>query len=130
MSQDEFQKHHLPIPCKFCGQGAGYAPLQELSAYGIDVYFCKPCSAEYVFWSRLAKDESYTSCSLYTEINGKMFRLTFQSDGAANLWYIKNPGVPGTRANRDLDMLKAFTHHPDVNPQNINEKIKTWLVFI
>lgn len=130
MSQDELPKYHLPFPCKYCGRGAGYAPLQELVSYGVDVYFCKPCSAEYVFWARASKDEGYTSCSLYTEINSKVFRLTFQSDGTANLWYVKTPGVPGTRANRDLEMIKSFSQHPDAIPSNINEKIKTWLVFI
>lgn len=129
MSQNNFQKHYLPYPCHYCGQGAGYAPLEELVAFGVDVYFCTQCSAEYVFWSRSERDEC-TSLSLYTEINSKIFRLTFHNNGTANLWYIKNPGTPGTRANRDLEMIKAFECHPDANPTNINEKIKTWLVFI
>lgn len=127
MNDKDFQKHHLPKPCKFCGRGASYAPLAEMDKYGADVYFCHPCQAEYVFWSRT---EDFNSVSLYTTLNGKMYRLQYQADNVAVLSHIKTPGEPGTRVNKDIERIKVFSYHPEATPENVNEKIKTWLVYI
>jgi hypothetical protein len=50
---------------------------------------------------------------------------------SATLWYVEKPGIPGKKKNEGLVPVKDFENPlPDVNPQNINEKLKTWLVFL
>lgn len=123
----DFIKHHLPYPCKFCGRGASYAPLFELEKFEVDVYFCHFCQAEFV----VGKDIGFFgSVSIYTEISGRMFRFTYNSDNSATIWFIGEPGVPGKRTNKNLKPIKNFSIAPDVTPFNITEKLRTWLLFI
>jgi hypothetical protein len=133
MSEDQdFQKHHLPKPCTFCGQAAGYAPLEEMEYHGVGVYFCHTCNAEYLYY----QSGEMASTSLYTEIHGRMYRWTVSIGrnslwASATLWYVEKPGIPGKKKNEGLVPVKDFENPlPDVNPQNINEKLKTWLVFL
>lgn len=118
------------IYCKFCKQVAPYTPLDEMEAYGVKVYFCVTCQAEYLFWS----EADSCSVSLYTEINHKLYRFTTDKAGIIRLWYIKDPGLPGTRINRNLTLLKVFgtekNEVSEITPQNINNKIRTWLLFL
>lgn len=126
MNESQRKKYYAPKPCTFCGAGATYSPLDELDKHGVDVYFCHPCRAEYLyFW-----DGQCASTSLYTEINKKMYRWTISSSSAV-LWYIKNPGTPGTRKNDGIEFIKAFKEDvPVITPQNVNEKLRTWLIFL
>lgn len=127
MNDQEFQRHHQPKPCQFCANGASYAPLDEMEKHGVKVYFCYECRAEYLYFS----DGLAASVSLYTEINQRMYRWTVTSQNVAQLIYIKNPGIPGTRKNENLEFIKSFQKDfPQVTPQNINEKLRTWLVFL
>lgn len=118
--------HHLK-PCRFCINGASYAPLNEMEKHDIKVYFCHDCKAEYLYFP----DGLAASVSLYTEINQRMYRWTVSSQHVAQLTYIKDPGIPGTRKNENLEFIKSFKKdYPHITPQNINEKIRVWLVFL
>lgn len=130
MNKSAFQKHHQPHPCQFCGQGAGYSPIPEMETHGVSVYFCYPCRAEYlVYW-----DGPQASVSLYTEINGKMFRWTKTNAGSGTISHIVDPGEPGVRKNGKVETVKHFQASkdplPNVTPQNVNEKLRTWLLFL
>jgi hypothetical protein len=128
MNDKEFQKYHKPHPCQFCGQGAGYAPLPDRDTKGVSIYFCHPCQAEYlVYW-----DGPQASVSLYTEINGETYRWTSTNANTYTLNHIIDPGVPGVRGNGDIKLIRYFRDipNPNVTPQNVKEKVRTWLVFL
>lgn len=123
----DFQKHHLPKPCMFCPNMAGYYPLNETSQYGIAVHFCHTCQAEYLFYQSGDK----ASVSLYTEINGKTYRWTVLSSNDATLWWIKEPGIPGQKKNEGLVVVRSFeAPAPQLTPSNVKEKIQLWLPFL
>lgn len=123
----EFQRHHQPHPCQFCGGGAEFKPIDEMERHGIHVYFCQPCHAEYLCFDNGVQG----SWSLYTEIADRTYRWTITANEVGQLWRIKIPGVPGTRKNEGMDLIKAFTEDvPELNPHNVNEKLRTWLVFL
>lgn len=132
MSNDRFIRQNSPKPCKFCGKAAAYSPLEEMERHGVHVYFCRDCSAEYLFYW----DGTLGSTSLYTEIGKNTYRWSVSHDETtAVLWHIKNPGEPGRRINTDLVSIKSFdTRKGEVvhalTPENINEKVKTWLLFL
>lgn len=131
MSED-FQEYHLPKACKFCSNMAAYSPLHELDSSinkRIAIYFCVDCKAEYLYWRH--NDSLYT-WSLYTNINDKVYRWSvIQDDDLASLWLVKVPGVPGIQVNKGVSHIKSFDAPlPDITPTNINEKIRTWLVFL
>ena len=123
-------------PCKFCQQMATYAPLDELEIYGVKVFYCYQCKAEYLYYTSGGTPTTYASVSLYTEINNKMYRWTIIENGhgkSARLWWIKNPGIPGTRINSDLESVvyfEDFVPPSDITPQNIMNKISLWLPFV
>lgn len=129
---DDFKKHHLPKPCKFCGQGAGYHPLKQMDKYGMDVYFCHVCQAEYVYY----QSGTLSGFNIYIKINNKTYRWSSSPDGkTASVWHIGEPGVPGVKANRRSTCLKQFSADagdifPSITPQNIESKLRTWLVFL
>lgn len=129
MSDEVFKAHFRPVICKFCGQAAPYTPLCEMEENGVQVFFCSLCYAEYLFWPNQSQP---LSASLYVKINSKMYRWTvFEGGTKAQLWFVKEPGVPGTRVNRNLDMLKYFADSvPEITPSNIEQKIRTWLTFL
>ncbi len=128
---DNFQKHHQPKPCSYCGGFAGYAPIPEMDYHEADVYFCHRCQAEYVYFRR---SESLANTSLYTTINGKMYRWS-ENRGIGQLFHIKIPGITGQKKNEGLEMVRAFDPDrgdavPHITPQNIADKIRTILVFL
>jgi len=128
-SEDEdFIKYNTPVPCKFCGGGAGYAPIDTLKYSHIDVYFCHTCSAEYVFWGKVnPKNQTY---SIYTQIGDRHFRVTVNSDNTCTIWFIGEIGVPGKSLNQKLKKIKHFNYIPDITPSNINQKLRSWLPFL
>lgn len=139
MSDQEFYLYRTPKACTFCGGVAAYSPLVEMEEHNVKVYFCSDCRAEYLyFWD--SRSENWrlhgnpSSISLYTTINDKMYRWTISSTGDGLLWYVKNPGVPGSRKNSDMEPVKSFRVKegavPDITPQNINDKVRTWLIFL
>jgi len=130
---EDFQNHHLPMPCKFCPNMAAHSPLHELSAEAFmqrfSIYFCSNCHAEYIYKKR----GPLYSWSLYTTINEKVYRWSLLADhSSATLWLVKVPGVPGIRVNKGMKLIKAFDGDliPDITPININDKVRTWLVFL
>lgn len=132
MSEDqEFQKHHQPKPCSHCGGFAGYVPIAEMDAHEVDVYFCTRCQAEFTYFRNSGL---LASSSLYTTINSRMYRWCCIR-GTYQLWHIKEPGIPGKMKNGDREMIRAFSPNkgesiPNITPLNIEEKIKTILVFL
>jgi len=119
-----------PQPCRFCQQFPPSAPLEEMESYGVNVFFCPPCKAEYLYWRT---SHNYSSVSLYTEIQGKTYRWTCMSQGISTLWWVKNPGIPGTRRNIDMQSILYISPEegiPDITPANINDKVKIWLLFL
>jgi len=106
---------------------AGYHPLEAMERHNVSVYFCHPCQAEYLFF----RDGSRASVSLYTTIKDKMYRWTVTSVGSAQLWHVKEPGVPGVKVNEGMFTVKSFSGNiPQLTPDNINEKVRTWLLFL
>jgi hypothetical protein len=96
-----------------------------------DVYFCHRCQAEYVYFRR---SSSLANTSLYTTIGGRMYRWSI-ARSIGQVWYIKTPGEPGVRRNEGMELVKSFCPEagesiPQLTPANINEKLRTWLVFL
>ena len=114
-----------PVPCQFCDKRAAYSPLPELELYGMRVFFCHPCQAEYVY------RENLWSSSIYADVNGKKYRWTNFGD-RYTLYHILNPGIPGVRLNRGIDHVASFKKEDAVGitPSNLVAKIKTWLPFL
>jgi hypothetical protein len=49
----------------------------------------------------------------------------------AHLWEVKVPGEPGLKINKDLVLIKTFKNNiPEITPDNILNKITSWLPFI
>jgi len=131
--EQEFQNYHLPKPCKFCSQPAGYAPIDAQSETNrLCVYFCHTCNAEYVYF----RDNKIISESLYTGINNRVYRYTIAYGDIGQIWYVEKPGIPGAVVNKGMKLLKSFNPGkncdttPILTPQNVNEKLRTWLVFL
>jgi hypothetical protein len=60
-----------------------------------------------------------------------MYRWTITANGHAQLWYIKNPGTPGTRKNEDLEFIRAFCEDiPNITPDNFADKLAIYLLFL
>jgi hypothetical protein len=114
-------------PCRFCQQDVSYAPLDSMEGLGIKVYFCYTCSAEYMYSMHF---NTFNSTSIYATFNNKMYRWSMTGN-AAHLWYIKTPGIPGCKENKDLDLIKTFKDNlPDITPDNFIEKLSVYLLFI
>ena len=119
--------------CKFCQSPAIYSPIERMENFGIKVYFCHPCQAEYLYFSRNdIVNEKPASYSLYTTINNKMYRWTTISGGGVNVWYVKNPGEPSVSINEGMEFVAHIKEIGpfSVNPQNIMVKLKIWLPFL
>jgi hypothetical protein len=126
------------LPCQFCPRLADYSPIHELDSNAqvfqerLLIYFCSDCRAEYLVYK---KSNKLYSTSLYTKINDRVYRWSVLSEGSAQLWLVKEPGTPGISINKGLSMVKSFfppegEDVPTLTPENINEKIRTWLVFL
>lgn len=116
--------------CKFCQQDVLYRPLEELEHLGVKVYFCYDCSAEYLYWDNANLGSSFATTSIYTTYKDKMYRWT-TTGNSAHLWYIKTPGIPGTRKNENLELIKTFNSNlPDITPDNIQDKLSVYLLFL
>jgi hypothetical protein len=120
-----------PQPCKFCNCNATYSPIPAMENYGAKIFFCHPCQAEYIRYTR-GSHSKYPSVSLYVTIRDKMYRWTDSGEGQfANLWYVKEPGEPGARVNKLMVHLLGVTKDiPELTPLNIESKIRAWLPFL
>jgi hypothetical protein len=123
--------------CKFCQKETVYVPLRVRGGLSdhdhgtdpgrkIDAYYCYDCQAEYVDWGNIK------NVHLYTTINSRMYRWSVEMNGTmGRLWHVGEPGIPGQRFNRNLELIKNFKeHYPQINPQNINRKLKFILLFL
>jgi hypothetical protein len=122
-----------PQICRFCQQTqAVYSPLEPMESYGCKIFFCHPCQAEYLFYSRDNILTSFVGFSLYATISEKMYRWSVHTNETrATLWWVKTPGIPGTRINRDLiSLLQIYDDLPTITPQNIEARIRKWLLLL
>lgn len=118
----------MNIICRFCQQATRYSPIREMENINVKVHWCEVCQAEYL---RFADSDKAYTCSLYTIINQRMYRWTTNAHGNAWLYYIKEPGVPGERPNRGIQWILTLNNVADkLTPQNINAKIRTYLLFL
>lgn len=118
----------MNINCQFCYKCTHYKPLKAMKDLGVDVYFCFACNAEYLVW----QNSNIGSVSLYTTINEKMYRWTVAGD-RHTLWYVENPGVPGFETNKNLKHILSIDENstkPVMTPNNIQEKIRTYLLIL
>lgn len=116
-------------PCKFCNQEVVYKPLEEMENYGVRIYFCYDCNVEYLYWMN-SNIEDHISVSIYATHNNKMYRWT-ETGAAAHLWYVKTPGIPGTRKNENLELIKTFNQDiPTITPDNFIDKLSVYLLFL
>jgi hypothetical protein len=118
------------VICQFCQQLAAYTPLEEMEIHSVRVYWCEPCHAEYLHFS---ESPVVNSCSLYTTINNRMYRWSVTVLDHASLWYIEEPGIPGVKANKGTVRLFSLGRgeaKPTVTPQNIHDKLATYLLFL
>lgn len=113
------------IICDFCQQKTDYVPLPDVQA--LKIHYCQKCSTEYVYWS---SDYAFCNRHIYATVHDKLYRWSVNSDKKAFLSYIKEPGVPGERPNKGVKLLNSFKEYPDITPQNIAAKIKTYLPFL
>lgn len=114
--------------CIFCHRAVPLTPIEILKDY-MYVYFCHPCQAEYCTLSITNTELSY---HIYTMINNKMYRLShhYNSD-RVQIWFIGLPGIPGKLENRELSLILTLSKDilPEITPDNVNEKLRTYIVF-
>jgi hypothetical protein len=115
-----------PIICRFCQNPAEHKPLPEAETLAMEIYFCFTCGAEYSTYS--GRLNIYYS--LYTFINNRLYR--WSTGGVSSyLYYISVPGIPGVKVNSGVTLVTSFDSELlNITPQNINEKIKTILMFL
>jgi hypothetical protein len=124
----------IPIKvCEFCNTDTMYLPLaigtqyESLNSRVLRVHFCRPCQAEYVYWSN---DGVLASIHLYTTINEKMYRWSMvPAISGGRLWHVGTPGIPGKESNKDLTLLKNLDLN-SITPSNVEEKIRIYLPFL
>lgn len=110
------------INCKFCRDEMVYCPI-DVQSHMFEVHYCYNCSYEVVVgWGE----------SLYKIVNERMYRWSLVAETeVARLWHVGEPGIPGERPNRKMKLVKTFnSHHPNVTPDNIEQKIKFMLLFL
>lgn len=118
------------VICRFCQQPVPYSPIDQASKMGLDIYWCQTCQAEYLYF----RDSTFaSSCSLYTQIKDKTYRWTTTATDRSILWYVKTPGTPKITINKDCELLYSMgpeDNQPNITPNNIQHKVKTYLIFL
>jgi hypothetical protein len=132
--------YYDPLTCHYCSGEAGYYPLDIMEEHNIKIYFCNDCNVEYLkSWSNSFKKwftQKPFAISMYTKINGKMYRWSITTGVSVGvLWMVGNPGIPGLTPNSKLEVVKTFNESrgdvvPNITPKNIEEKVRTYLVFL
>lgn len=113
--------------CLFCSKECAYVPISVNSRRIIRVHYCQACQAEYVSMN----NGDLITLHLYTTVNNKMYRWSRDAKNVlGRLWYIGEPGIPGQRPNRKVELLKSLKDHPDITPHNVKEKIQFMLPFL
>lgn len=116
------------MKCKYCLLESTYSPIEGFGLHGIDIYFCHNCFVECLY---VKHSGDKISTSIYCKIEDKMYRWTIINKNMAHLWEVKVPGEPGLKINKDLVLIKTFKNNiPEITPDNILNKITSWLPFI
>lgn len=115
------------IKCKYCNLKIYTLLLDELSNFDICVYYCNFCKVEFCYFINKNK---MASTSFYSKINSKYYRLTIPVVGQYQLWHIKDSNDLHTRKYHKINLILSLEEKPNINPQNINEKIKNWITFV
>lgn len=118
------------VICRFCQQTALNIPIKVLDRIGVRHHWCETCQAEYL---RFEDSDTINSCTLYTTIKDKCYCWATTGTGRAALWYVENPGELGKEISRDREVLFSLAprdNQPTITPENVNQKIKTMLVFL
>lgn len=116
--------------CHFCKVRLNHYIYETPFSTKISVYFCTDCVAEFMYLKNNRR------ISLYTSINNSMYRISYYlsdlHDKIYNyeLWFIEEPGIPGKSINKKLKLITSISHDLNVNPANVNKKIKTILTFL
>jgi len=133
--------------CQYCQQPTESIHLPEFDDYGAFIRFCHACQAEQLCWS---SDEAIISNSLYAKINNRLYRWTVASSPVVDqlgipfnivgsLWHVIDaigyePGMGTfhTREIANMEHIKTFRGEiaPILTPQNIEQKIRTWLMML
>ncbi len=120
--------------CNFCQKETSDKTLtvhdSKFNLHTFKVDFCQNCNAEYIYYSE--KHTSPYRIGIYTTINSKLYRWTFDLDSKkGRLWCVEEPGIPGFSPNKKQKLVKSFkTFPPNINPSNISDKIKLILMFM
>ena len=120
--------------CKFCQKVASYEPLESMERFRIKVFYCHPCKAEYLYTANKQEVPGMvpSSVSLYATVNKKMYRWTVRADQCGQLWWVKQPGIPGKKINEDMQPILYLPELETVEltPNNIVTKLESWLPFL
>lgn len=120
----------MEVICRFCRKEAPHIPIKELERIGVKNYWCETCRAEYLIWE---DSEITNSCTLYTTIKDKCYCWSTTATGRAALWYVEDPGELGKEMQKNRRVLFSIAprdNQPTITPENVNQKIKTMLVFL
>lgn len=108
--------------CPFCNKNIPLVPNNELNINNIYIYFCEACNCEL-----LELNKKIIACvSLFVTVNSKLLRYSKSSSNKCNIWSV-NPQDIHSRLG-----VKIVTKLPDglnLNPTNLEEKIKMFIVF-
>lgn len=125
--------------CKFCLGKAHYICVSEIEMNDMYTYICELCNAEYLYW---IVQNSLVSWGLFTEVGDKLYKWkmapSYNKFGFGTIFYI--PGIVPSKSGfrqylpvvRELQHIKSFTNieQMTITPSNINEKIRTYLLFL
>lgn len=116
--------------CHFCNLKLNYYIYDTPFDTKINVYYCADCMAEFMYL------KSNKRISLYTVINKSTYRISYYASDLHDkiynyeLWFIEEPGVPGKSINKKLKLITSINYELNVNPANVNKKIKNILTFL
>jgi len=112
--------------CKFCHRQSSPSDLPIFKNRGISIFFCFPCNSEYLVHSGYPHKDYI---NLYHNYNNFLYKFSIHSS-ASYLYQINSPGKPGKSFNKDIHLIKSFDSFLNISPDNINEKLQSYLVFI
>ena len=93
----------------------------------IRVHWCVGCRAEYLHF---CESPIINVVSLYVTIHERLYRWTVTALGAASLWYIADRAIFGSKDKQRLLSLGKNDVQPIITPQNIAQKVQTYLIFL
>lgn len=114
------------VYCSFCGKVTPEVKCDGLNKHGLDVYYCNECSTEYLYWS----DGKFAGIYLYVNIGERSYRWSTNSDKTKGYLRRCQPS-PHAETPYPVKLLASFDAPlPEITPDNIEQKVKTMLVFL